>query len=74
MAKEAEGMNAWNEVTAGAKVGQAEEDQQTGNLGKAEEEGKLNEVNSQITNNSMLLSFNVQSILTTKKLLWSGFG
>ena len=52
MAEKAEGMNALNEVTAGAKVGQAEGYQQTANSGKAEEEGRLNEVNSLIANTS----------------------
>ena len=46
MAEKAEGMNAVNEVTASAKAGQAEGDQQTANEDTAEEEGKLNQVNS----------------------------
>ena len=49
MAEEAEGMNAVesdHEVTASAKAGQAEGDQQTANEDTAEEEGKLNQVNS----------------------------
>ena len=69
MAEKAEGMNALNEVTAGAKVGQPEGDQQTANSGKAEEEGKLNEVNSQYQPASIIL--HSLNIYNNKKSTWA---